>query len=88
METRSMPVGDASPSFVAAEHPGSKKRRRPSGEPPPLPRHLYASGKYWLGLVGIALITWTLLFLVQGAGASATRVGKGRNLVASRPRSE
>ena len=26
-----------------------RRRRRPSGEPPPLPRHLNASGKWWLG---------------------------------------
>lgn len=27
-----------------------RRRRRPSGEPPPLPRHLNASGKWWLVL--------------------------------------
>ena len=36
-----------------------RRRRRPSGEPPPLPRHLNASGKWWLALscaVGVTLL--------------------------------
>ncbi|HJR44624.1 MAG TPA: phosphatase PAP2 family protein [Actinomycetota bacterium] len=74
MAIRSAPAGETAAPFAAAEKPGSKKRRRPSGEPPPLPRHLYASGKYWLGLVGVSLIAWTILFVVQGTGASATRL--------------
>jgi membrane-associated phospholipid phosphatase len=32
-----------------------RRRRRPSGEPPPLPRHLNASGKWWLALSGLVL---------------------------------
>jgi membrane-associated phospholipid phosphatase/tRNA A-37 threonylcarbamoyl transferase component Bud32 len=35
-----------------------RSRRRPSGEPPPLPSHLNASGKWWLGLSGAVLATW------------------------------
>ena len=35
---------------------GGGKRRRPSGEPPPLPRRLGLSGRVWIGLVG-AFIT-------------------------------
>ena len=31
-----------------AGDPRVRRRRRPSGEPPPLPRHLNASGKWWL----------------------------------------
>ena len=73
METGSLSARETAGSFMAAERPGSKKRRRPSGEPPPLPRHLYASGKYWLALVGLAFLTWAILFTIQGAGASATR---------------
>ncbi|RFU23221.1 phosphatase PAP2 family protein [Geodermatophilus marinus] len=42
------------------------RRRRPSGEPPPLPRSLNASGRWWLGLsVGVAL-AWTAV-LATGA---------------------
>src|SRR5688500_11090949 len=69
METRSL---DA--PFVAADKPKNKKRRRPSGEAPPLPRQLYASGKYWLGLVLLSVIAWATFMLIQGAGPKATRV--------------
>jgi membrane-associated phospholipid phosphatase len=37
-----------------------RRRRRPSGEPPPLPRHLSASGKWWLALSGLVLVAWTV----------------------------
>lgn len=53
------------------EHP-SKRRRRPSGEPPPLPKSLYASGRYWLSLVGLAVLSWAGLVLIAGAGVKAT----------------
>ena len=33
-----------------------RRRRRPSGEPPPLPKHLNASGKWWLGLSGLVVV--------------------------------
>jgi membrane-associated phospholipid phosphatase len=52
----------------------SKKRRRPSGEAPPLPRQLRASGKYWLGLAAVAFVSWVLIIFVEGAGEAATRV--------------
>jgi tRNA A-37 threonylcarbamoyl transferase component Bud32/membrane-associated phospholipid phosphatase len=51
----------------------SKKRRRPSGEPPPLPRHLYTSGKSWLALVGLSAVLWLTFLFVAGAGAATTR---------------
>jgi tRNA A-37 threonylcarbamoyl transferase component Bud32/membrane-associated phospholipid phosphatase len=38
-----------------------RSRRRPSGEPPPLPRHLNASGKWWLGLSALVLIAWVVV---------------------------
>jgi tRNA A-37 threonylcarbamoyl transferase component Bud32/membrane-associated phospholipid phosphatase len=34
-----------------------RRRRRPSGEPPPLPRHLNASGKWWLAGSGLVLVS-------------------------------
>jgi membrane-associated phospholipid phosphatase/tRNA A-37 threonylcarbamoyl transferase component Bud32 len=33
-----------------------RRRRRPSGEPPPLPKHLNASGKWWLALSGLVVV--------------------------------
>jgi len=35
-----------------------RRRRRPSGEPPPLPRHLNASGKWWLAASGAVVLAW------------------------------
>jgi membrane-associated phospholipid phosphatase/tRNA A-37 threonylcarbamoyl transferase component Bud32 len=35
-----------------------RRRRRPSGEPPPLPRHLSASGKWWLAASGAVVLAW------------------------------
>src|SRR3954468_1578347 len=33
-----------------------RRRRRPSGEPPPLPKHLNASGKWWLAASGAVVL--------------------------------
>jgi membrane-associated phospholipid phosphatase len=38
-----------------------RRRRRPSGEPPPLPRHLNASGKWWLGLSVAVVVVWIVV---------------------------
>jgi membrane-associated phospholipid phosphatase/tRNA A-37 threonylcarbamoyl transferase component Bud32 len=35
-----------------------RRRRRPSGEPPPLPRSLNTSGRWWLGLSGLVVVLW------------------------------
>src|SRR3954467_5632156 len=43
-----------------------RRRRRPSGEPPPLPKHLNASGKWWLGLSGLVVALW---IIVVGTGS-------------------
>jgi tRNA A-37 threonylcarbamoyl transferase component Bud32/membrane-associated phospholipid phosphatase len=37
------------------------RRRRPSGEPPPLPRQLSRSGKYWLAVAVVAVLFCGLL---------------------------
>jgi membrane-associated phospholipid phosphatase/tRNA A-37 threonylcarbamoyl transferase component Bud32 len=38
-----------------------RSRRRPSGEPPPLPKHLNASGKWWLALSGLVVLAWAVV---------------------------
>jgi membrane-associated phospholipid phosphatase/tRNA A-37 threonylcarbamoyl transferase component Bud32 len=38
-----------------------RSRRRPSGEPPPLPRHLAASGKWWLALSATVVVAWIVV---------------------------
>ena len=39
----------------------ARRRRRPSGEPPPLPRQLNRSGKFWLAVAGVAVLFCVLL---------------------------
>jgi membrane-associated phospholipid phosphatase/serine/threonine-protein kinase RIO1 len=46
---------DATRAVVRA-HP----RRRPSGEPPPLPRRINTSGKWWLALALAVVLLWVL----------------------------
>jgi tRNA A-37 threonylcarbamoyl transferase component Bud32/membrane-associated phospholipid phosphatase len=39
----------------------ARRRRRPSGEPPPLPRQLNKSGKFWLTVASVAILFCVLL---------------------------
>ena len=39
----------------------ARRRRRPSGEPPPLPRQLNKSGKFWLVVASVAVLFCALL---------------------------
>ena len=52
----------------------ARKRRRPSGEAPPLPKRLERTGRYWLGLAVAVLAAWVIVQVVQDAGEEATRV--------------
>ncbi|WP_138734200.1 phosphatase PAP2 family protein [Modestobacter excelsi] len=45
-----------------------RRRRRPSGEPPPLPRHLNASGKWWLALSGLVVLAWVVVWATDSVG--------------------
>jgi membrane-associated phospholipid phosphatase/tRNA A-37 threonylcarbamoyl transferase component Bud32 len=64
---------DASPSQAVrtvpdATPPGSRRgrrRRRPTGEPPPLPRHLESTGVGWM-VAAVGLIAATLALLAAG----------------------
>jgi membrane-associated phospholipid phosphatase/serine/threonine-protein kinase RIO1 len=38
-----------------------RRRRRPSGEAPPLPRHLNRSGRWWLAASGIVVLGWIVV---------------------------
>jgi tRNA A-37 threonylcarbamoyl transferase component Bud32 len=51
---------------VSARLVRTRKHRRPSGEPPPLPRQLNASGKWWLALAGAVLAFWILVAATHG----------------------
>ncbi len=64
----SLPQAPPDPApAVPVERPGPpaiqrvRSRRRPSGEPPPLPRHLNASGKWWLALSALVLMAWVVV---------------------------
>src|SRR5439155_7601649 len=46
----------------------TRRRRRPSGEPPPLPRALRASGMWWLGLVGLLAVSWVVIEVTRRPG--------------------
>jgi tRNA A-37 threonylcarbamoyl transferase component Bud32/membrane-associated phospholipid phosphatase len=50
--TRPLPVDGAAPAAIRRVH----RRRRPSGEPPPLPRNLSTSGRWWLALCGLLVL--------------------------------
>jgi tRNA A-37 threonylcarbamoyl transferase component Bud32/membrane-associated phospholipid phosphatase len=57
---------------VPAADPGlarSKRQRRPSGRPPPLPRELGAGGRFWLGAL-IFVLAFTIFLLVTQVGNS------------------
>jgi tRNA A-37 threonylcarbamoyl transferase component Bud32/membrane-associated phospholipid phosphatase len=58
------------PVEVAASVRQSRRRRRPSGAPPPLPRHLEATGVGWL-LAAVGLVAvFTVSFVASRHGAA------------------
>jgi tRNA A-37 threonylcarbamoyl transferase component Bud32/membrane-associated phospholipid phosphatase len=44
------------------------RRRRPSGEPPPLPRHIDHSTRWYLLLAGVAAALWTSMLIPAALG--------------------
>ena len=46
----------------------SGRRRRPSGDKPPLPRELGTSGRIWLAVGLGSVLIWSVLFVVPGTG--------------------
>jgi membrane-associated phospholipid phosphatase len=52
--------------------PAPKRRRRPSGEAPPLPHPLRASGKLLLAGTGVVVLLLVLLFAIPGLGTALT----------------
>jgi tRNA A-37 threonylcarbamoyl transferase component Bud32 len=53
-------VTQPAPSRSARVAPG-RRRRRPSGEAPPLPRALHTSGRWWLAATGVVLLLWVAI---------------------------
>ena len=78
------PVGERDPEEIVVGHPRHpviavpqaprrRRRRRPSGEPPPLPRPLQSTGKFWLLAAAFLLTLWITIIFVEGVGDSITR---------------
>ena len=57
----SMSTPPTGPAGVSSTLIRARPRRRPSGEPPPLPRRLHASGRGWLALALVAVCFWILV---------------------------
>jgi tRNA A-37 threonylcarbamoyl transferase component Bud32/membrane-associated phospholipid phosphatase len=67
--THATPLADQ-PAPVATSVRRSRRRRRPSGAPPPLPRHLETSGVGWLlAAVGLVIV-FTVSFVASRHGAA------------------
>jgi tRNA A-37 threonylcarbamoyl transferase component Bud32 len=49
------------------------RRRRPSGEAPPLPRPINASGRFYLSMTGLVLVLWAVIMAVEPAFVAMTR---------------
>src|SRR5205823_936395 len=50
------------------------RRRRPSGEPPPLPRPLHRTGAFWVVAAGAALIFYIVNGVTEGLTSPGSRV--------------
>ena len=70
MDTATATHAADQPARVAASVRRSRRRRRPSGAPPPLPRHLETSGVGWL-LAAVGLVAvFTVSFVASRHGAA------------------
>src|SRR5688572_17945007 len=45
-----------------------RRRRRPAGEPPPLPHRIGMTGWWWLGLGTVAILLWAVAVTRGGGG--------------------
>jgi hypothetical protein len=59
------------PASVSSTATRVRRRRRPSGEPPPLPRQLQTSGKRWLLLIGVVVVAGVAIGTVRPAAVAA-----------------
>jgi tRNA A-37 threonylcarbamoyl transferase component Bud32 len=66
-----VPVADE-PSFRKVGVVWGRRRRRPAGEPPPLPRRIGMTGWWWLGAGSLAIIGWVIA--VASAGGALVPV--------------
>ena len=71
MTSDTVSTGDAARSRAVSEPGRGRRRRRPSGEAPPLPRQLNRSGRFWLTLAGAVL---AVLILIGVSGVTTVRL--------------
>ena len=68
------PTRTAGPNLhPAARHAAGSRRRRPTGEPPPLPHHLQTSGVRWL-VATLVLIVLAVVVFARGLQGLAVGV--------------
>jgi tRNA A-37 threonylcarbamoyl transferase component Bud32/membrane-associated phospholipid phosphatase len=60
---------------------GAAMRRRPSGEPPPLPHDLGRTGRFWISMLALLVVTITGVAVTSGLGAVMERA-EGRAVTA------
>src|SRR5215217_3146319 len=58
-------------SLRRAEVVRGRWRRRPAGEPPPLPRRIGMTGWWWLGFGTLAILGWGIAVTNAGGGLLA-----------------
>src|SRR4051812_43548691 len=68
-----LPTDHAAHLAAAIPSRTTRRTRRPSGEPPPLPRHLQTSGVGWLMAAAI-VVAAALLTFARGLGGVAVEV--------------
>jgi tRNA A-37 threonylcarbamoyl transferase component Bud32/membrane-associated phospholipid phosphatase len=71
-----VPADQSAPAVAQRIPPGTARRarrRRPTGEPPPLPHHLQTSGVRWL-IAAVVLVALTIVVFAQGLRGAAVAV--------------
>src|SRR6266702_1717285 len=66
-------TGSSGGSALPARNARGPRRRRPSGEPPPLPRTLGASGRVWIALAVTLTAILTIVLLHEAFGSVLDR---------------
>ena len=70
---RSTRTAEPQPQQAAREAARPHRRRRPTGEPPPLPHHLQTSGVRWL-VAMVVLVALTVAVFARGMKGIAVEV--------------